>query len=113
MLCRPPELLLHHTHDLKTTSNANSLDHAARWRRSALDRFLHPCNGHATAAHHGSPRAKIFARVGWLVGYGDEQSGAVIELTYNYGVPSYNIGGAFGHIAFAVAVDNAATSCVS
>ena len=48
---------------------------------------------------------------GWLVGYGDEQSGAVIELTYNYGVPSYDIGGAFGHVA--IAVDNAATSCVS
>ena len=48
-----------------------------------------------------------------LVGYGDEQSGAVIELTYNYGVPSYDMGGAFGHIAVADAVDNAATSCVS
>ena len=52
-----------------------------------------------------------------LVGYGDEQSGAVIELTYHWGVPSNNIGSAFGHItvadADADAVDNAATSCVS
>ena len=48
-----------------------------------------------------------------MVGYGDEHSGAVIELTYNYGVPSYDVGGAFGHIADADAVDNAATSCVS
>ena len=46
-----------------------------------------------------------------LVGYGDEQSGAVIELTYHYGVPSYDIRGAFGHITNAV--DDAATSCVS
>ena len=52
-----------------------------------------------------------------FVGCGDEQSGAVIELIYNYRVPSYDVGGAFGHIAVAVAVavavDNAATSCVN
>ena len=44
-----------------------------------------------------------------FVGYGDESHGAVIELTYNYGVPSYEMGGAFGHIA--IAVDNAAATC--
>ena len=44
-----------------------------------------------------------------FVGYGDEHSGATIELTYNYGVPSYDMGGAFGHIA--IAVDNAAATC--
>lgn len=44
-----------------------------------------------------------------FVGYGDEQSGAVLELTYNYGVSSYEMGGAFGHIA--IAVDNAAAAC--
>jgi lactoylglutathione lyase len=44
-----------------------------------------------------------------FVGYGDEQSGATIELTYNYGVPDYEMGGAFGHIA--IAVDNAAATC--
>ena len=44
-----------------------------------------------------------------FVGYGDESSGAVIELTYNYGVPSYDMGGTFGHIA--IAVDNAAATC--
>ena len=44
-----------------------------------------------------------------FVGYGDESSGAVIELTYNYGVPSYEMGAAFGHIA--IAVDNAAATC--
>jgi lactoylglutathione lyase len=44
-----------------------------------------------------------------FVGYGDEASGAVLELTYNYGVSSYDIGTGFGHIAVAVA--NAAASC--
>ena len=44
-----------------------------------------------------------------FVGYGDESHGAVIELTYNYGVPSYELDGAFGHIA--IAVDSAAATC--
>jgi len=37
-----------------------------------------------------------------FVGFGDEASGAVLELTYNYGVESYDMGSAFGHIAIAV-----------
>lgn len=44
-----------------------------------------------------------------FVGYGDESSGAVIELTYNYGVDSYEVGTAFGHLA--IAVTNAAAAC--
>ncbi len=34
-----------------------------------------------------------------FVGYGDESEGAVIELTYNWGVEEYDLGTAFGHIA--------------
>jgi lactoylglutathione lyase len=34
-----------------------------------------------------------------FVGYGDEDSGAVIELTYNWGRTGYTIGDAFGHVA--------------
>ena len=34
-----------------------------------------------------------------FVGYGDESENSVIELTYNYGVESYNLGNAYGHIA--------------
>lgn len=34
-----------------------------------------------------------------FVGYGDEQSEAVIELTYNWGVSEYELGSAYGHIA--------------
>lgn len=37
-----------------------------------------------------------------FVGYGDEASGAVLELTYNYGVSAYESGTAFGHIALEV-----------
>ena len=44
-----------------------------------------------------------------FVGYGDERSHAVLELTYNHGVGSYEMGSAFGHIA--IAVPNAAAAC--
>lgn len=37
-----------------------------------------------------------------FVGYGSENEGAVIELTYNWGVTSYDLGNAFGHIAIGV-----------
>jgi lactoylglutathione lyase len=37
-----------------------------------------------------------------FVGYTDETSGAVIELTHNWGVEKYDLGNAFGHIAIAV-----------
>ena len=46
-----------------------------------------------------------------FVGYGDESSGAVLELTYNYDVSSYEIGTGFGHIA--IEVDDAAASCAA
>ena len=34
-----------------------------------------------------------------FVGYGEETDNAVIELTYNYGKDSYEMGTAFGHLA--------------
>ncbi|MGP1679696.1 MAG: lactoylglutathione lyase [Burkholderiales bacterium] len=37
-----------------------------------------------------------------FVGYGAEDAHAVIELTYNYGVGSYDMGNAFGHLAIEV-----------
>lgn len=45
-----------------------------------------------------------------FVGYGDEASHAVIELTHNWDVTSYEMGNAFGHIA--VEVPDAAHACV-
>lgn len=44
-----------------------------------------------------------------FVGYGDESSDAVIELTYNWGVTSYEMGTAFGHVA--LGVDDVAATC--
>ena len=44
-----------------------------------------------------------------FVGYEEEASAAVLELTYNYGVDRYDMGSAFGHIA--ISVDNAAATC--
>ena len=37
-----------------------------------------------------------------FVGFDDEKRTAVLELTYNYGVERYEMGGAFGHIAIGV-----------
>jgi len=44
-----------------------------------------------------------------FVGYGDEKEHAVLELTFNYGVDKYDLGGGFGHIA--IAVDDACAAC--
>lgn len=46
-----------------------------------------------------------------FVGYGTEASDAVLELTYNYGVDSYDVGTGFGHVA--ISVDDAAASCAA
>jgi len=37
-----------------------------------------------------------------FVGYGDEANHTVLELTYNWGVEKYDMGGAYGHIAIGV-----------
>lgn len=44
-----------------------------------------------------------------FVGYGDEASHAVIELTYNHGVDRYDPGTGYGHVA--IEVDDAAAAC--
>ncbi|EKO3654792.1 MULTISPECIES: lactoylglutathione lyase [Vibrio] len=44
-----------------------------------------------------------------FLGYGDESEGAVIELTYNWGVADYEMGNAYGHIA--IGVDDIYTTC--
>ena len=46
-----------------------------------------------------------------FVGYGDERTHAVLELTYNYGVDRYDLGTAYGHVA--IEVDDAAATCES
>ena len=44
-----------------------------------------------------------------FVGYGDEDSTAVIELTHNWDRASYTLGDAFGHIA--IGVEDAYATC--
>ncbi len=46
-----------------------------------------------------------------FVGYGDESRGAVLELTYNYGIDRYEVGSGFGHVA--VEVVDAAAACAA
>ena len=46
-----------------------------------------------------------------FVGYADESQGAVLELTYNYGVDRYDLGAGFGHVA--VEVPDAAQACAA
>lgn len=40
---------------------------------------------------------------------GQQSQGAVLELTYNYGVASYDLGAGYGHIA--IEVSDAAAAC--
>ncbi len=44
-----------------------------------------------------------------FVGYGGERDHTVIELTYNWGVASYELGTAYGHIA--IGVDDIYSTC--
>lgn len=44
-----------------------------------------------------------------FVGYDSEEKTAVLELTYNWGVESYDLGTAYGHIA--IEVDDAYKAC--
>jgi len=44
-----------------------------------------------------------------FVGFGPESEGAVLELTYNWGVEKYDLGGGYGHVA--IAVDDIQRTC--
>jgi lactoylglutathione lyase len=44
-----------------------------------------------------------------FVGYGDESSNAVIELTHNWDTEAYDIGTGYGHIA--LGLENIYTAC--
>ena len=44
-----------------------------------------------------------------FVGYGAEDSSAVLELTYNYGTEKYDLGAGYGHIA--IEIPDAAKAC--
>jgi lactoylglutathione lyase len=44
-----------------------------------------------------------------FVGYGDESTNTVLELTHNWDAERYDLGDGYGHIA--IAVDDAAAAC--
>lgn len=44
-----------------------------------------------------------------FVGYGSEETDAVLELTHNWDTPAYDLGNGFGHVA--LAVPDAAKAC--
>lgn len=44
-----------------------------------------------------------------FMGYGNEEEHTVLELTYNWGVESYDLGTAYGHIA--IEVDDVYKAC--
>ena len=46
-----------------------------------------------------------------FVGYQDERDGAVLELTFNWDTRHYDIGNAYGHVAFEV--DDAHAACAA
>jgi len=46
-----------------------------------------------------------------FLGYGSNPEHAEIELTYNYGVDRYELGGAYGHIA--IGVPDVAATCAA
>ena len=56
--------------------------------------------------HNDFPEGKFSLA---FVGYGAESDNTVLELTYNYGTESYDMGKAYGHIA--LEVDDAHKAC--
>jgi lactoylglutathione lyase len=56
--------------------------------------------------HNDFPEGKFTLA---FVGYGEESDHTVLELSYNYGVESYDMGKAYGHIA--LEVDDAYKAC--
>jgi lactoylglutathione lyase len=44
-----------------------------------------------------------------FVGFGDEHSTAVLELTHNWDTPAYDLGNAYGHVA--IEVEDAYAAC--
>ena len=78
-------------------------------RTGNLDRsidFYTKVLGMKLLRRHDYPEGKFTLA---FVGYGDESSTAVIELTYNWDVENYALGDGFGHIA--IEVEDAYRAC--
>lgn len=61
-------------------------------------KFYTECFGMKLLRHRDVPEEKY---TNAFLGFGPEQSNFAVELTYNYGVDSYDIGTGFGHFAIA------------
>ena len=83
---------------LHTMIRVNNLDESLKFYCEAL--------GMKLLRRHDFPAGEFTLA---FVGYGTEADNAVIELTYNYGKSSYNLGDAFGHLA--IGVDDIYKTC--
>lgn len=83
---------------LHTMIRVGDLDRSIRFYTEVL--------GMTLLRRHDYPDGKFTLA---FVGYGPESEGAVIELTYNYGVAGYELGSGFGHIA--LEVEDAHAAC--
>ena len=83
---------------LHTMIRVGDLDRSIRFYTEVL--------GMTQLRRHDYPDGKFTLA---FVGYGPESEGAVIELTYNYGVEGYELGTGFGHIA--LEVEDAHAAC--
>lgn len=83
---------------LHTMIRVGDLDRSIRFYTDVL--------GMTLVRRHDYPDGKFTLA---FVGYGPESEGAVIELTYNYGVKNYELGSGFGHIA--LEVEDAHAAC--
>ena len=83
--------MLHAMRLLHTMIRVNNLDESLKFYCEAL--------GMKLLRRHDFPAGEFTLA---FVGYADESENAVIELTYNWGKSSYNLGDAFGHLAIGV-----------
>lgn len=77
---------------LHTMIRVNDLDESLRFYCEAL--------GMQLLRKHDFPSGRFTLA---FVGYGDEASHTVIELTYNWDTHQYDVGTGFGHLAIGVA----------
>ena len=83
---------------LHTMIRTGDLDRSIDFYTKVLGMHLH--------RRHEYPDGKFTLA---FLGYGDESRESAIELTYNWGVESYDLGTGYGHIA--LEVDDVFTAC--